>query len=119
MGRDVHDKGLPVPAVYCWKCFALADAGDIRCPACGAVAPGRGRPVYGPLALGLLAAGAVTAGYAWMLGQVWERWERKFAALRENHPLHGEAEPAAVALGAAVFLAAWAVAVARLRSRPA
>ena len=44
-----------------------------------------------------------------MLSRVWERWERKFADLREDHPLRDAADETAVAVGAVVFLAVWAL----------
>jgi hypothetical protein len=106
-----------MPIVYCWKCAGLADATDPVCPVCKAVAPGRGRPVYVPLFAGLVVAVTVTVGFAWMLSQVWEKWERKFTSLREDHPLRDAADETAVVLGGVVFLVAWAVAVVRLRAR--
>jgi Ni/Fe-hydrogenase subunit HybB-like protein len=106
-----------MPTVYCWKCSGLADAADLVCPMCGAVGPNRGRPVYLSLLAPLLVAAAVTAGFAWVLAQVWEKWERKFAGLRADHPLRDAAEESAVAFGVAVFLVAWSLAVVRLRAK--
>jgi hypothetical protein len=62
--------------------------------------------VYMPLLPGLLIASAVTAVFAWVLSQLCEKWERKFAGLRADHPLRDAAEETAMALGGAVFLVA-------------
>ena len=101
--------------VYCPRCSAPAASAAARCPVCGAADPGRWRAaVVGSLLVATIVAAAVVGLFAFVLSHFWERWEAKFAALPDDHALHGCAWDVAFVAGVGLFGVTWVVAAARL-----
>jgi hypothetical protein len=109
-----------VEVVYCWKCHAANPAGGYACRECGASDPEGRRPTpVGVLVLATTAAAVFTGVYALALSltEVWDRWQRKFDDLPDDHALRGHAVDVAVAVGVGVFLVVWLGALAGLSPR--
>jgi hypothetical protein len=103
--------------VYCRRCGAPVVAGKPVCPVCRTRDPtGQRAAVVGVLIIATLTAAAITGGYAFAISHewVWERWQRRFDALPDDHALRGHAWDVAFVLGVAVFVVAWVLAVAGL-----
>jgi hypothetical protein len=100
--------------VYCRRCRAAAVVDQWACRSCGAWDPGGGRvAAVGALVVGTLVAAAVTGGYTLAMSHewVWERWQRKFDSLPDDHALRGHAWDVAFVLSVAVLVVSWLLAV--------
>lgn len=106
--------------VYCRRCGAPNLAGKPTCRSCGTWDPdGRRSTVVGAFLLATVAAAAITGGYAFAVSRewFWERWERRFDLLPDDHALRGHAWDVAFVLGVGVFVLSWLLAAVGLSPR--